>query len=134
MDCGDATCSIGYAMITSFTIGWSAAASAAGWISGGFAVEQSVETGQQYNCEKPPGSYHAVWKKVGQTAYTVENADFNQCSGPRPYGRPFVMWSPNANNKGIWFYCVTGREYVRWLGDRWLDTDPGMPGGPWVWG
>ena len=134
MDCGDATCSIGYSSITSFSIGWSASATAFGWISGGFAVEKSVETGQQYNCEKPPGSYLAVWKKVGQTAYTVQNADVNQCTGSHPRGNPYVMWSPNANNRGIWFYCVTGHEYVRWLGDQWLDTDPGMPGGPWVWG
>ncbi|KAK3899009.1 hypothetical protein C8A05DRAFT_37379 [Staphylotrichum tortipilum] len=119
MDCQQGTCSVGYSMITSFTIGWSAGASAAGWINGGFAVEQSVDTGQQYNCEFSPGSYFAVWKK---------------CTGAHKSGGPFVMWSPNSYNKGMWFYCVSGRQYVRWLGDRWLDTDPGMPGGPWVWG
>ncbi|KAK3905792.1 hypothetical protein C8A05DRAFT_41308 [Staphylotrichum tortipilum] len=134
MGCQQGTCSVGYSMITSFTIGWSAGASAAGWISGGFAVEQSVETGQQYSCEFGPGSYFAVWKKVGQTAYTVQNWDLNQCTGAHKSGGPFVMWSPNSHNKGMWFYCVSGRQYVRWLGDRWLDTDPGMPGGPWVWG
>ncbi len=78
----------------------------------------------------PGGKYFAVWKKVGQTAYTVQNADVNQCTGQHPRGPPFTMWSPNANGRGIYFYCVYGHQYVRWLGDRWLDTSPNTPGGP----
>ncbi len=91
MNCGTTTCSVGCLAITSVTIGWPASASADGWISAGFAVEQSVETDQQWNCNGERGEYIAVWKKVGQTAYTVQNNNFNQYSGPCPRGNPYAM-------------------------------------------
>jgi hypothetical protein len=129
MDCGQLQCTVGFHQSTSFTIGFSASATAWEWLSGGFDVEVSIETGNDYSCTGQPGDYLAVWKKVGQTAYTVQNANLNQCAGTRPSGSPFVMWSPNGHDRGIYFYCVKGRDYVRWKGDRWLDTTP-TPGGP----
>ena len=39
------------------------------------------------------------------------------------------MWSPNSNNRGSYVCCVVGRQYVRWIGDQWLDTTP-TPVGP----
>ncbi|EAQ92762.1 hypothetical protein CHGG_00997 [Chaetomium globosum CBS 148.51] len=72
MECGLRDgCEIGYSNIRSFTISWSASLSAASWISGGFAVESSIETGNQYTCEGKAYDYFAVWKKMGQTAYIV---------------------------------------------------------------
>ena len=81
------------------------------------------------HCHGQANDYLAVWKKVGQTAYTVRNADYNVCSGTHPTGGQFIIWSPNSHNRGTYYYCVYGRQYVRWLGDRWLDTTP-IPGGP----
>ncbi|KXX80396.1 hypothetical protein MMYC01_204597 [Madurella mycetomatis] len=129
MDCGQRACSVGYTQARSFTIGWTASATAWQWLNGGFAVEMSAETGTSYECHGQAHDYLAIWKKVGQTAYTVQNANYNVCTGLRRRGSPFVMWSPNANNRGTFFYCVYGRQYVRWIGDRWLDTTP-VPGGP----
>jgi hypothetical protein len=129
MECGKRGCKVGYQQARSFAVGWSASATALQWISAGFAVESSVETGTSHECDGDPHDYMAIWKKVGQTAYTVQNADYNRCTGIKLRGSPFVIWSPNANNRGTYFYCVYGRQYVRWIGDRWLDTTP-TPGGP----
>ncbi|KAK0745566.1 hypothetical protein B0T18DRAFT_428697 [Schizothecium vesticola] len=92
---------------------------ARGWITGGFAVELSVETGSTYNCEGKEGE---------KTAYTVRNADYNRCTGISDRGGPYVMWSPNSNDRGSEFYCVHGAQYCRNKGDRWLDTN-GRAGG-----
>jgi hypothetical protein len=129
MECQQRDCSIGHEQARSFTIGWSASATAAQWISGGFAVEWSVQTGNTYQCNGAPYDYFAIWKKVGQTAYTVQNADYNRCTGLSPHGSRFVIWSPNANDRGTNYYCVYGRQYVRWMGDRYIDETP-IPGGP----
>jgi hypothetical protein len=129
MECGPYECQIGYGTARSFTIGWTASISAAQWINGGFAVEHTIETGNTYSCTGGPHEYMAVWKKVAQTAYTVENFIYNACTGSQPSSAPYVIWSPNRDNRGGNFYCVYGRQYVRHIGDRWLDTTP-IPGGP----
>jgi hypothetical protein len=129
MDCGPRACTVGYAQSRSFTIGWSASIAAVQWINGGFSVESSIETGNSFECHGEAYDYLAVWKKVGQTAYTVQNGNLNPCTGLHPYGPKFVMWSPNAGNRGHYYYCVYSRQYVRWIGDSWLDTTP-TPGGP----
>ncbi|GAB1310988.1 Ubiquitin 3 binding protein But2 C-terminal domain-containing protein [Madurella fahalii] len=129
MDYGPGSCTVGHSQARSFAIDWSASATAWQWLNGGFAVERSVETGKSYECHGNPHDYLALWKKVGQTAYTVQNAMYNVCTGLHPRGSPFVMWSPNAKHRGSHFYCVYSRQYVRWMGYRWIDTTP-VPGGP----
>ncbi|KAH6650203.1 hypothetical protein F5144DRAFT_636699 [Chaetomium tenue] len=131
MECGFRDgCEIGYSNIRSFSIGWSASLSAASWITGGFAVESSIETGNQFPCRGEAYDYFAVWKKMGQTAYTVQNGDYNQCSGFQKSGSPFVMWSPNTNNRGGNFYCVFSQQYARNIGDQYIDKSDKWPGGP----
>lgn len=115
-------------MSKSYTISWTASAEAAGWITGGFAVEQGFETGNDYICGGVAHERVAVWKAIGQTAYTVQNYQTNQCTGTEPYGSPFNMWSPNAGNRGGGHYGVRGSN-VAYQGDRWLDTS-GPAGGP----
>ncbi|KAK1758186.1 hypothetical protein QBC47DRAFT_358065 [Echria macrotheca] len=129
MHCGQNSCEAGYTESSSYTISWSASASAFSWITGGFAVEQSVETGNDYRCSADAGDTVSVWKNEAQTAYTVRNADLNQCTGMHDNGSPYVMWSPNAGGRGSSFYCVHGDRYNRNKGDRWLDTN-GRAGGP----
>jgi hypothetical protein len=128
LHCTQNTCTIGYTTQKSYTIGFQASASVAGWIAGGFAVEKSVTTGTYSECNGGPGQYMAVWKKVAQTAYTVRNRYVVGCTAVT-YSDNYVMWSPNTNNRGGEFYCVYGQQYVRAIGDRWLDTT-GRAGGP----
>jgi hypothetical protein len=121
-------CTIGYQQQQTFGISWSASASIAGWISGGFAVEKSTSTGMYAECHGTEGDVSAVWMSVGQTAYTVQDRHQRNCGGTW-YGATRIIWSPNQNNKNSYYYCVTGKQYVRSVGDRWLDTT-GRAGGP----
>lgn len=129
MECGSRDgCEIARFSSRSYSIGWSASATAWSWLSAGFAVEASIETGNNYACPGNAHDYFAVWKLQAQTAYTVVNRQYS-CAGGRDIGNSYVMWSPNRDNRGGKYYCVYGRQYVRWMGDRWLDTTP-IPGGP----
>ncbi|KAK6218085.1 hypothetical protein QIS74_02517 [Colletotrichum tabaci] len=93
-----------------------------------FLFHRLVRFSNSLGCDGNPGDYFALWKKQAQTAYTVQNRMF-VCDEPRDAGGNYVMWSPNRDNRGGWYYCVHGRQYVRWMGDRWLDTTP-VRGGP----
>ncbi|KAK4105444.1 hypothetical protein N658DRAFT_512893 [Parathielavia hyrcaniae] len=123
------TCSIEHGKYDSHTVGFRAGAQLTQWISGGFAVQKSVETGNGHTCDGNPGDFFCVWRKVGQTAYAVQNVLYNACTGDSPSGSPFTLWSPNADNKGSSFYCVYGRQYCRSPGQGWLDMS-GRAGGP----
>lgn len=115
----------------SYSFGWSASASAAGWITGGFSVQESVSSGNAYTCNAGPGESVCLWKHIGHTAvssmaiastgeirerkliynfwqYTVQNQDCNPCTGCEDRGGQYVMTSPNSNNIGTNFYCVRG--------------------------
>lgn len=122
------TCGITGSQATSYAVGWSANANAFGWISGGFSVTQTEMTGTAYNCNGNPGDRLCLWKNQGQTAYTVRNWISTPCQAASAVGNPYVMWSPNANNRRGYYYCVYGSCRAR--GDRWLDTNPNTPGGP----
>ncbi|KAK4196097.1 hypothetical protein QBC40DRAFT_258325 [Triangularia verruculosa] len=129
LDCNkNKECTVGYQHQQTFGIGWSVSASIAGWISGGFAVEKSTSTGMYAECGGEEGDYIAVWMSVGQTAYTVQDRRRPNC-GVTNYGPSRIVWSPNKNNRNSYYYCVTGRKYVRNVGDRWLDKT-GRAGGP----
>ncbi|TDZ74410.1 hypothetical protein CTRI78_v000745 [Colletotrichum trifolii] len=131
MQCGGRDgCEVNWATSRSFSIGWSASATAWQWLNGGFAVEMSIETGNSYTCPGNANDYFALWKSQAQTAYTVRNRLRTSCGPIQDSGGNYVMWSPNSNNRGGYYYCVYGRQYVRYLGDRWLDTSPNRPGGP----
>ncbi|KAK3896494.1 hypothetical protein C8A05DRAFT_20536 [Staphylotrichum tortipilum] len=85
MECGHVDgCEIGYSSVRSYTIGWTANLAPVMWISGGFTVESSMETRTVHACPDNAYDYFAVWRKVGQTAYTVQNADLNVCTGTHP--------------------------------------------------
>ncbi|KAM7199961.1 hypothetical protein V8F33_004135 [Rhypophila sp. PSN 637] len=132
VECGHAGCSVSY--FSSRSVSWSvnAGITVYGWISVGFAVQQSgVETGNYYQCNGGPWDYFSVFRKQGQTAYTVQNQRKRNCGGSAINdGGPYVIWSPNANNIKSWYYCVYSREFVRWNGYQWLDASPNQPGGP----
>lgn len=131
MACGQGGCDVGQSQSRSFAVSFSAQATVWQWLSGGFAVQWQIETGNTHLCKGNPYDYLAVWRKQAQTAYTVENGvRYTACSGFYTSGEPYVLWSPNQGNRGGYFYCVHGRQYVRWQGDRWLDTSPAVPGGP----
>ncbi|KAF5689892.1 hypothetical protein FCIRC_1126 [Fusarium circinatum] len=83
------------------------------------------------SCWGNPRDWFAVWKKQAQTAYTVQQGIYNSCTNSwQPVGGHIIIWSPNAQNRRGNYYCVFGRQYVRAIGDRWLDTSAGEPGGP----
>ncbi|TLD20431.1 hypothetical protein PspLS_08439 [Pyricularia sp. CBS 133598] len=109
-------------------ISWSARITPFKWISAGFAVEERIMTGSAFTCKGGPGTYMAVWKQVGQTAYTVKNRITTCISNS--YSDDYVMWSPNSNDRGSRYYCVVGQRYVREKGDRWLDTHNPVRGSP----
>lgn len=129
MYCGSApTCSVGALQSKSYTIGWTASANAAAWISGGFAVQQSWTTGLNYGCTGHAYDTVCLWYNTAHTAYTVENGLYNQCTGFNPSNTGnFVMFSPNQNNKGGQFYCVIGT--CRSQGQNYWDKS-GPAGGP----
>ncbi|KAI7162803.1 hypothetical protein KC349_g1722 [Hortaea werneckii] len=106
--CGGGSCSVGQTLTHSYSFGWSASASAAGWITGGFSVQESVSSGNAYTCDAGPGESVCLWKHIGHTAYTVQNQLCNPCSGCKNLGEKYVMTSPNSNNIGTNFYCVRG--------------------------
>ncbi|RMY26147.1 hypothetical protein D0866_10923 [Hortaea werneckii] len=108
ISCGDGDCSVGRTLTHSYSFGWSASASTAGWITGGFSVQESVSSGNAYKCNAGPGESVCLWKHTGHTAYTVQNQDCNPCTGCEDRGGPYVMTSPNSNNIGTNFYCVRG--------------------------
>lgn len=129
-DCEEAReCSIQHNEVKSYSVSWSAGASVWQWINGGFAVTETVEMGNGYECGGSTGDYFAVFKQVGHTAYKVRNAYYNACYGWRETGEPFTLRSPNANNKGSKFYCAYGRHLVREESGYQFFTDD-RAGGP----
>lgn len=130
MQCGQASCSAGEQNSVSFTIGFSSTVKLFDWLDAGFSVSKTTTTGNSYTCNGNPGDYFAIWKSQAQTAYTAQNYVVNGCgSQERPDGPPSIVWSPNKDNRGGFYYCVYGQNYVRSRGDRWLDTT-GRAGGP----
>ncbi len=87
-----------------------------------------MTTGTYSECNGSPGDFFAVWKNIGQTAYTVRNKIVAGCTSVT-YSNNYIIWSPNQNNRNGYYYCVYGARYVRASGDRWLDTT-GRAGGP----
>ncbi|KAK8084047.1 hypothetical protein PG996_002828 [Apiospora saccharicola] len=121
------TCEIEFQTASPWSVGFSASAAAWEWLTGGFSVERSVETGNSWSCQKEGDVMFSLWKKQGQTAYTVQN-HYVSCAGRQDVGSPYVIWSPNSRNINGFYYCVVGHQYCRNNGDRWLETD-GPAGG-----
>ncbi|RYP43800.1 hypothetical protein DL768_009661 [Monosporascus sp. mg162] len=131
MQCGAApTCSVGEQQSTSFTVGFTATANPAAWISGGFSVTQSWVTGNSYTCSGNSGDTVCVWYNTAHTAYTAQNGIVNTvCGGSEPVGDPFILFSPNTDNVGGSYYCVIGAQYCRSKGQGYWDKS-GRAGGP----
>lgn len=131
MDCGDGECTVGQSHSQSYTIGFSFnTGSLFSWIDGGFSVERTVETGNNYECHAKDGETVCIWKEMGRTAYRVRNKGYNQCFGERDYGE-FDLVSPNLHDLGTRMYCVRGRQYCRSSGQRYeSDRFRGGPGTP----
>ncbi|RYO87094.1 hypothetical protein DL766_003550 [Monosporascus sp. MC13-8B] len=131
MNCGAAPgCSVGRQDSKSFTIGWAASATAMQWISGGFSVTMSWNTGHSYTCQGNRGDTVCVWYNAAHAAYTVRNAIQNTVyGGVRSVGGPYVMFSPNRNNVGGGYYCVIGAQYCRSEGQAYWNKK-GRAGGP----
>jgi len=130
----------------SYTIGWTANLTPVSWISGGFSVSESWSTGNTYSCTGSTGEDVCVWYNTAHTACkypfsllktvvdwfsdTVQNMQRDSCKvggGWDADGDPFVMFSPNANNRGGGYYCVIGT--CRAQGDNYWDYS-GRAGGP----
>lgn len=108
INCGSAaSCSV--SKLTSYTISYSVnAGGAVGFITGGFAVSESWTSGESYSCTGTPGEDLCVWVNIAHTAYTVKlPSDASTACTNQPYG-PLVMESPNTDNEGGGYYCVTG--------------------------
>ncbi|PCG96925.1 Hypothetical protein PENO1_065820 [Penicillium occitanis (nom. inval.)] len=128
INCGAAdSCSVGQTESVSYTIGWTASATAEEWLTGGFAVSASWTTGNTYSCNGGSGDTICVWYNTAHTAYTCENGEFNACTGFSGDGDNFVMYSPNSNNVGGGYYCVVGT--CRSQGEGYWNYD-GPAGGP----
>lgn len=127
VECNQDTCSIEH--FPTHHVIWFGEGTPWEYISGGFAVTRRVETGRHHLCEGKQGQHFAVWKKVGTTAYTVEDIAVHHVTGNKTYGT-HILWTPNADNRGSYYYCVYGKQYVAGAGDRWLDRSPNQPGGP----
>ena len=101
--CGDAdTCSISAGEYESWTI--SADLSGGSYISGGFAVEKSFETGTSWSCEDKEGSKICLWIKIAHTEYEIDEGTYNSCGGFKS-GKKHRITSPNKNNKGGYHEC-----------------------------
>ncbi|PKX91822.1 uncharacterized protein P174DRAFT_453081 [Aspergillus novofumigatus IBT 16806] len=86
----------------SYTISWTASASAARWISGGFSVIESWTTGNTYSCNGGLHETICVRSNTAHTAYTIRDTMWNRYMGYAPdnHGPDYVMISPNIDNKG----------------------------------
>lgn len=105
MQCNGRPCSVGYQQARSYSIGWSASVNAFEWINAGFSVQRSIETGNQYTCYGDNQDFLCLWKNQAQTAFTVQNYR-KYCDRNEVHGDPFVMWSPNENNRQG-YYTIT---------------------------
>ncbi|KAF5689054.1 hypothetical protein FDENT_4556 [Fusarium denticulatum] len=123
-----ASCSVGQTDSTSYTIGWTAGISSPGgrWISGDFSVSESWTTGNSYTCNAGKRETVCIWYNIAHTAYTVQEWTKNTCTDGHG-GTPYVMYSPNENNKGGGYYCVIGT--CRSKGEGYWDYN-GRAGGP----
>ncbi|KAF4994522.1 hypothetical protein FGRMN_5731 [Fusarium graminum] len=129
MSCGSAnSCSVSDSQSKSFTIGWTATANPAEWISGGFSVTLSWTTGNSYSCSGGAGESVCIWYKTAHTAYTVRNRQMDTCIPEEANDSdPFIIFSPNEANRGGGYYCVVGT--CRAQGDGYWDYS-GRAGGP----
>ncbi|KAF5563112.1 hypothetical protein FPHYL_5343 [Fusarium phyllophilum] len=131
VNCGSAkSCSVGNSQSISYTIGWTATLTPVSWISGGFSVSESWNTGNTYTCTGSADEDVCVWYNTALTAYTVQNKERDSCAvggGWDSTGDPFVMYSPNESNRGGGYYCVIGT--CRAQGDNYWDYS-GRAGGP----
>ncbi|PNP84215.1 hypothetical protein FNYG_02903 [Fusarium nygamai] len=131
VNCGTAqSSSVGNSQSVSYNIGWAATLTPVSWISGGFPVSESWNTGNTYTCTGSAGEDVCVWYNTAHTAYTVQNKERDSCAvggGWDSAGDPFVMYSPNESNRGGGYYCVIGT--CRAQGDNYWDYS-GRTGGP----
>jgi hypothetical protein len=95
---------------------------------GGFDVSVSWTTGNNYGCDAGKGNTVCVWYNTAHTAYTVENGMLNDCTGFQSTGGSLIMFSPNSNNAGCGYYCVSGAQYCRNQGAAYWDYS-GRAGG-----
>ncbi|KAK2766688.1 hypothetical protein FQN54_006001 [Arachnomyces sp. PD_36] len=131
--CATESCTAEYESSNTFTFGVSASVSPFEWISGGFNVEQSTTTGQNFACYG--GSYDkvCVWYTTSYTEYTVRNRVDVPAYPPLcealmapqypSISEPFAISSPNTDNTGGGYYCVIGDECTVTGSDFWLTAD-----------
>lgn len=104
MRCGNAdTCAIQAGEYESFTINADLTGGAS-YISGGFGVEKSWETGTSWTCEEKKGNKVCLWIKIAHTEYEVEDGSYNSCGGFQG-GKKHRITSPNKNNEGGYHEC-----------------------------
>ncbi|KAJ5825876.1 hypothetical protein N7474_003014 [Penicillium riverlandense] len=129
VNCGEATsCTVGQTESISYTIGWSATATAFEWLTGGFSVSVSWTTGNTYSCTGSSNDTVCVWYNTAHTAYTVQNGAYNDCTGFSPSGGTLIMRSPNSNNVGGGYNCIIGTSCSSQGANYWDYNGPA--GGP----
>jgi hypothetical protein len=106
MCASDSSCSV--SQLTTYTVGYTESATLAQWIGGGFSVSESFTTGNTYSCNGNAGDTVCVWVNLAHTAYQVRNYYAGQCPNNHGYGPDITLQSPNNNNAGGEYYCVTG--------------------------
>lgn len=130
MFCGAALqCTVGYSETKGITITWSVDSdfTSEGWISAGFAVAKSWNTGTDYHCTGGTGDTVCVWYNVAHTAYTVRNAFKDLCTYKQSFSQPYIISSPNSENDDGGRYCVVGA--CRHKNANYWDRN-GRAGGP----
>lgn len=100
-----------------------------GWISGGFAVSESWSTSITNTCTGgDTADLVCLWYNTQHTAYTVKTRH-RACGEPKiKETEPYVIKSPNKNNIGGGYYCVTGGA-CRNIGAHYWNNN-GRAGGP----
>ncbi|KAJ5612751.1 hypothetical protein N7510_005945 [Penicillium lagena] len=129
VNCGEASsCTVGQSESISYTIGWTASATAFEWLTGGFSVSVSWTTGDTYSCTGSSNDTVCVWYNTAHTAYTVQNGAYNDCTGFSPSGSTLIMRSPNSNNVGGGYNCIIGTSCSSQGANYWDYNGPA--GGP----
>lgn len=82
------------------------------WIDGGFPVQKTKQTGDQYTCEGVVGGKVCVWYQMAHIQYTVKNVEdpVDTSCGKGSVSAPFAITSPTKDEEGSKFFCATGNK------------------------
>lgn len=79
LHCSDVECKIGQEEYESTTVGFSVTASLTAWLSAGFSVSQTWETGNSQECGGKAGDEICIWQKIAHTAVSEHAEIVYEC-------------------------------------------------------